>query len=446
MQHRFRDIAVTSFTAFAALVCYVLFAASCSTTQRSVFAKKTPHESYADKISNSGLRNTILGHKWFSAATNSLQQPLQISLPYKETGFFGAEEPAATGLHFAVKRGAQVVINVTKKADTASVLFADLWQVINSSEPKLVASADTALQTITYEADNEASYILRLQPELLSNMEYTVTITTEPSLAFPVPAKAHPRIESFWGANRDAGARKHEGIDIFGAFRTPVVAAANGYVTGVNENHLGGKVVWLRPEGKSYTLYYAHLDSQVARTGQFVHVGDTLGLMGNTGNAKTTPTHLHFGIYTYGGAIDPLPFVNNTAEQPKNVTASTNALHQLMRTKGKAIIYAVATTNGSKLATVDANTLMRVNAATSSYYKVALADGTQGFVDEANLTATNTNIKKLRLASGEKIFSHADTTAPAKTTLQQGDAVNVLAQFKEYYFVEANGIKGWVKK
>lgn len=46
------------------------------------------------------------------------------------------------------------------------------------------------------------------------------------------------------------------------------------------------------------------------REGQFVKKGETIGLVGNTGNAKYTPSHLHFGVYTYNGAIDALPFVN----------------------------------------------------------------------------------------------------------------------------------------
>ena len=49
--------------------------------------------------------------------------------------------------------------------------------------------------------------------------------------------------------------------------------------------------------------------------------GDTLGLIGNTGNAKYTPSHLHFGIYTFGGAIDPWPFINNNIKAAPAVTS-----------------------------------------------------------------------------------------------------------------------------
>ena len=80
----------------------------------------------------------------------------------------------------------------------------------------------------------------------------------------------------------------------------------------------------MRPAGKDYTLYYAHLDEQLATDGQSVRAGDTIGLIGNTGNARSTPPHLHFGIYTFGEAIDPLPFVNPNIKEPPAITASLN--------------------------------------------------------------------------------------------------------------------------
>ena len=39
-----------------------------------------------------------------------------------------------------------------------------------------------------------------------------------------------------------------------------------------------------------------------------VKVGDVLGYVGNTGNAKNEPSHLHFGVFRWGReAVDPLP-------------------------------------------------------------------------------------------------------------------------------------------
>ena len=123
-----------------------------------------------------------------------------------------------------------------------------------------------------------------MQPELLADIEYTLSIFVEPSLAFPVAESGNPRLISFWGNARDKGARRHEGIDITAGFRTPALAAAEGIISRVNENSLGGKVIFLRDDVTGNNLYYAHLDSQIAVKGQRVKIGDTVGLIGNTGN------------------------------------------------------------------------------------------------------------------------------------------------------------------
>jgi murein DD-endopeptidase MepM/ murein hydrolase activator NlpD len=172
-----------------------------------------------------------------------------------------------------------------------------------------VLSVDTSKAEFYFDADEAGEYLLRLQPELFRSGEYNLSVSVGPSLDFPVSgSKAH--VGSFWGADREGGRRSHEGIDIFAPRLTPVVAAADGYVVGVREGGLGGKTVWLRPANRAVTLYYAHLDRQLVQEGESVKKGDVIGLVGNTGNAQATAPHLHFGIYTANGPVDPLPFVN----------------------------------------------------------------------------------------------------------------------------------------
>ncbi len=129
-------------------------------------------------------------------------------------------------------------------------------------------------------------------------------------LVFPVAGNSS-NVGSFWGAVREGGKRKHEGIDIFAKKGTPVVAIADGKITQVTTMPKGGKVVWLRCDDRAWDVYYAHLDKQLVRVGQSVKKGQALGTVGNTGNARTTPAHLHFGIYTHKGAVDPYPYVKN---------------------------------------------------------------------------------------------------------------------------------------
>ena len=165
--------------------------------------------------------------------------------------------------------------------------------------------------TLRIERDisSDETLVLRVQPELLGAGSVRVEVETVPSLAFPVAGAGAADIGSVWADPRDGGARRHEGVDIFAERGTPAVAAAAGRVTRVEETPRGGRVVWLSPDERPLSLYYAHLDTQLVAAGARVEAGDTLGLVGTTGNAAGTPPHLHFGIYGRGGAINPEPFV-----------------------------------------------------------------------------------------------------------------------------------------
>jgi peptidoglycan LD-endopeptidase LytH len=282
-----------------------LFAASCSSLSKNIFSKKTPHEEYAEKLDDKNLDKTPEGRQWLAASKLSLENAQLVQLPYRQHGYFAPGKARALGLRFTAKRGERVSFSFLKKAPFT--LFADVFKE-GEKEPALLLSADTASSQFSFDAEEAATYIVRLQPELFRSGEYSLSVSVGPSLGFPV-GNNKARIGSFWGADRDGGKRRHEGVDIFAPKLTPVLAAEDGVVTGVKNEGIGGKTVWLRV-GNNITLYYAHLDKQLVTPGQFVKKGETLGLVGNTGNAKHTPPHLHFGIYTYNGAIDPLPFIN----------------------------------------------------------------------------------------------------------------------------------------
>ena len=129
-------------------------------------------------------------------------------------------------------------------------------------------------------------------------------------LAVPVEGVPVKRIGDSWHAPRSGG-RLHEGQDIFAARGTIVRPAAEGYVTRVGENSLGGNVVFVvGAGGRNY--YYAHLDAHAPglAVGDYVTLESVLGYVGTTGNAAGTQPHLHFGVYyAAGGALDPLPLL-----------------------------------------------------------------------------------------------------------------------------------------
>ena len=127
------------------------------------------------------------------------------------------------------------------------------------------------------------------------------------SMPVPVEGVAASRIADTYGAPRGRD-RRHQGVDIFAARGTPVLSATPGLVLSVRDQGLGGKQVWvLGPAHERH--YYAHLDdwAPLLRAGDRVRAGTPLGTVGDTGNARGTPPHLHYGVYAADGAIDPLP-------------------------------------------------------------------------------------------------------------------------------------------
>ncbi|WP_432824057.1 M23 family metallopeptidase [Stenotrophomonas indicatrix] len=132
-----------------------------------------------------------------------------------------------------------------------------------------------------------------------------------PATQLPVPVDGvRPRqIADTFGAPRGRD-RTHAGIDIFGKRGTPVRSATPGVVADIRDSGLGGRQVWVIGPGRE-RYYYAHLEDWadgLAR-GQVVQPGVLLGHVGDSGNAKGTPPHLHWGIYGADGARDPLPLL-----------------------------------------------------------------------------------------------------------------------------------------
>ena len=147
--------------------------------------------------------------------------------------------------------------------------------------------------------------------------------TQEPDrkIAMPFEDMSKRQIADTWGAPRGTG-RRHEGQDIFAPKGTPILSATNGYVYKIGENNLGGQTVSVISAG-GRVYYYAHLDGYAPglEVGDPVTTRTVLGFVGTTGNAQGTPPHLHFGIYSMSGAINPLPLLTDrTAPRVTNTT------------------------------------------------------------------------------------------------------------------------------
>lgn len=282
---------------------------------------RAPSERYADALAAAGLDSTRLGRAFATAGAAALAEPTALDLPASPEVTVEAAVPAAWGWRIALRRGERLVAEITPDLADSARVFADLFRA--DSARTRIDGWEAALDTLRIEriAEADEAVVLIVRPELLAEGAVGVAIRTDPSLAFPVAGVGEGAIRSRWGADRDGGARRHEGIDIFADRGTPVVAGAAGRVERVRETPIGGRVVWLRADDAPVSLYYAHLDRQLVADGDRVAVGDTLGEVGNTGNAVSTPPHLHFGIYGRGGATDPEPFVVGRRAAPRTDAA-----------------------------------------------------------------------------------------------------------------------------
>lgn len=265
----------------------------------------------------------------------------------------------ALAYHLELNRGERLIIKAGLPESSGQRIFVD----VDPADSPVSPASSQLLQADGYSEviENTGRYRIIIQPEIGFSGTFNLRIYTQPSLAFPVAGKGNAAVQSFWGAARDGGARNHEGVDIFAARGTPVVAAVDGIVMRTGHQGLGGKQVWLRDGLLGNSLYYAHLDSVMTTAGTRVRTGDTLGTVGTTGNAKGGSPHLHFGIYSTGGAVDPWPFLRKrdaaktiTSKLPNfnNIKAGTNVRtgpgsgHEVIHTVKERTPVKILATNG----------------------------------------------------------------------------------------------------
>lgn len=120
------------------------------------------------------------------------------------------------------------------------------------------------------------------------------------------------------GFGADYGTHKHRGVDISCVIGTPVICPAFGEVIQTGWFGTFGNVVLLKHTDLWYTIY-AHLSTPSVRVGDYVEVGEVLGMSGNTG--LSTGPHLHWQMGkspdTFGDitqSADPLIYLMTQEE------------------------------------------------------------------------------------------------------------------------------------
>ena len=289
------------------------------------YVPESPHMAYGVALAGLGSHRAAPLHDWANQAHRALFEPTPVTLPFGVGVNLDADEAVAAGYLFSAEPGQRVVVELHRENGAErSEIYVDLFRLDNGL-PRHVSSTQAVPQSgpapgsqqIVLDAIEDDDYVVRVHPGLQEQSgEYRLSIRLEPQLQFPVIGHDTGSIQSGFGAARDGGTREHHGVDIFAPRGTPVLASLDARVSRVDTTDLGGKIVWLQPLYGSTRLYYAHLDSQSVEPGQYVFAGEEIGTVGNTGNARTTPPHLHFGVYirNRGGPRDPYPFLAQVSE------------------------------------------------------------------------------------------------------------------------------------
>ena len=169
------------------------------------------------------------------------------------------------------------------------------------------------LQDLTQRIDamhREALYQLTSSEDLIDNLEANRENLLYVPTIWPVPDPRRVWVSSGFGDRIDPFTRlksKHLGIDLAGPRGLPIVATADGEVAYAYTDRFLGKVVVINhdpmvvdEDGVATSrpgllrTEYGHLHKILARKGERVSRGDTIGTMGSTG--RSTGPHLHYAV------------------------------------------------------------------------------------------------------------------------------------------------------
>jgi hypothetical protein len=185
------------------------------------------------------------------------------------------------------------------------------WDAIWSAAAYLCGSAGrvTDVRSAIRTYNHSDTYVNRV---LAKAKEYEAALPRQPVSGdgMVCPVAAPVRHSNDWHARRSGG-RQHQGNDVFAPRGSVLVAVENGVIDKTTdvETGLGGITIWIR--GDSGTRwYYAHNTQNLVARGTRVAAGQPVAMIGNTGNARGTSTHVHFEMHPGGGAAaNPFPLI-----------------------------------------------------------------------------------------------------------------------------------------
>ncbi len=467
------------------LLLIVLLLAGCS--PEAAITPPDAQESVArfrESVETLAVSERYVGEEWTAATVRALENPTTAVLPFVEDLTFDATAPRAMAFEFQAVRGHGITI----RGDDAVLL--ELFHRPDGEDPgrqvsdpaddgELVAVADRlpGEGALYYEPQEHGRYLLLVQARPLDNPDIRLSATTEALLEWPVEGTGPEDVWSVFGDSRDAGRRVHHGIDIFAPRGTSIFAGSRSLVRRVGTRDRGGNIVTLYDEARGIFLYYAHLDEHRTERGLTVGPGDLIGTMGNTGNAVTTPPHLHIGIYdeNWRRPLDPwyffvparrverLPevavedlngwvrprrdmptvhahpdFVGGIVPSPARFDARGNPVDPSYRpprllARGERVPVPLS-----------AGDALRVQGTHGPFVRVELSGGRTGYVERSAVERAAVGIEELSLGRETPVLMRPEESADLRGTLGENQIVSILAYAGDYGLIIYQGYAGWI--
>lgn len=171
----------------------------------------------------------------------------------------------------------------------------------SSTTSHTVASGET-LDIIARKYGTTANAIAKANSLKNPNLIRVGQVLSIPGAAWVCPVKGGTFVND-WGVGKPDG-RWHQGIDIFAPRGTEVQAPVSGKIELVTGT-IGGLQFYLYGDD-GVTYIGTHLEA-FGRSGR-VQAGHVIGYVGDTGNARGGPTHLHFEMHPGDGdPVNPYP-------------------------------------------------------------------------------------------------------------------------------------------
>lgn len=360
----------------------IMLLAGCAAGERPELLRPRVVRTERDVYVSSYRSDPAALRAWQSAGRRALRSGLEVAPGFRERVRFPSADPHAVAYRFALVRGQVVEVRIDRVAG-AGTLFPDVFHHVGGEIFRPVHTRSASASGLAFAATADGEYVLRIQPPVGAGGTIDVVVNGGVSLAFPVAGGGMRDVGSSFGDPRDGGARSHEGVDIFAPRGTPVLAAADGFIRQARNTPTGGLVIWQADASSELTYYYAHLDELHAREGTYVRAGETIGTVGNTGNARGVAPHLHFAVYRPGTIpLDPAPLLAARTVRHDNVRAiDGRLLGSFVIVSGDGVrLRSSPSFAGPVIRELAPDSRVLVLGDSGDWQRVVLADGTTGFI------------------------------------------------------------------